>query len=72
MARRATIKFDEHPDFKAMILSPIVSWNAEATAAIERGTKSLMDSFRLTSEAIQKSTDSVKSDIEKDKKTKKT
>lgn len=72
MARRATIKFDEHPDFKAMILGPIVSWNTEATAAIEHGTKSLMDSFRLTSETIQKSTDSVKSDIEKDKKTKKT
>jgi len=55
-----------------MILNTIVEWDTEATAAIERGTKSLMESFRLTGEAIQKSTDSVKSDIENDKRTKKT
>jgi len=72
MARKTTVKFDDHPNFKTMILSPIVEWDTEATKAIEHGTKSLMESFRLTREAIQKSTDSVKSDIENDKRTKKT
>lgn len=72
MARKTTVKFDDHPNFKTMILNTIVEWDTEATAAIERGTKSLMESFRLTGEAIQKSTDSVKSDIENDKRTKKT
>ncbi|KAL5243837.1 hypothetical protein ACI65C_011247 [Semiaphis heraclei] len=63
---------DDHSNFKTMIQSPIIEWNKEATEAIERGTNSLMDSFRMTDDAIQKSTASVKSDIEDDKKTKKT
>lgn len=72
MARKTTVKFGDHLDFKAMILSPIIEWNTEATEVIERGTKSLMESFRLTGEAVQKSTSSVKFDIENDKRTKKT
>lgn len=71
MMRKTTIEYNDHPDFKATILKSIVEWDAEATTAIERGTGLLMESFRLTGEAIQKSTDSVKSDIETDKRTKK-
>lgn len=72
MARKTNAVFDDHQDFKAMILSPIVQWETEAIAAIENGTNAIMDSFRMTREAIQKSTDSVKSDIAQDRKTKKT
>lgn len=72
MTRKTNIAYDYHPDFKSMIQNPIFEWETEAMAAIENGTKSLMESFRLTSEAIQQSTESVKADIEIDKKTKKT
>lgn len=72
MAGRTNVMLDDHSNFKTMIQSPIIEWNKEATEAIERGTNSLMDSFRMTDDAIQKSTASVKSDIEDDKKTKKT
>lgn len=71
MAGRTQVMLDDHSNFKTMIQNPIVEWNKEATEAIEHGTNLLMDSFRLTDEAIQKSTASVKSDIEDDKKTKK-
>lgn len=66
MERKINVTFDSHPDFKAMILNPIVEWDKEATMAIEHGTDSLMDAFRLTDEDIQKSTENVKSDIERD------
>lgn len=71
MASKTTVMIDDHSNFKTIIQSSIIDWNNEATAAIEHGTNLLMDSFRLTDEAIQKSTHSVKSDIENDKKTKK-
>lgn len=71
MAGKTIVMLDDHTNFKAKIQSPINEWNKEATEAIQRGTNVLMDSFRLTDEAIQKSTKSVKSDIEDDKKTKK-
>lgn len=71
MVRKTDFSFDDHPDFKAMILSPIVEWATEATAIIERGTDSLMDSFWLIGKTIKESAESVKADIEKDKKTKK-
>lgn len=64
--------FHNSPDLKALIVDPIAEWNAEAVAAIEHGTGLLMDSFRLTAEDVQHSVDSVKSDIDADKKTKKT
>lgn len=70
MARKKNVSFDSHPDFKALILNPIVEWDKEATMAIEHGTDSLMDAFRLTGEDIQKSTDSVKTDIKNDQQTK--
>lgn len=72
MERKTNVTFDSHPDFKAMILNPIVEWDKEATMAIEHGTDSLMDAFQFIGEDIQKSTDSVKSDIEKDQKIKNT
>ncbi|KAL4121444.1 hypothetical protein QTP88_013958 [Uroleucon formosanum] len=71
MAGKTNVMLDDHSNFKTMIQSPIIEWNKEATAAIEHGTNLLMDSFRLTDKAIQMSTNSVKSDIENDKKTKK-
>lgn len=68
---RADVAFDEHPDFKTLISIPIAEWDKEATTAIERETNGLMDSFRLTGEAIRKSAESVKLNIEEDQKTKK-
>lgn len=70
MERKINVTFDSHPDFNAMILNPINEWDKEATTAIEHGTDSLMDAFRLTDEDIRKSTDNVKSDIERDQKMK--
>lgn len=72
MSRKTNVPYEYHPDFKSMIQNPIHEWETEAMLVIDDGTKSLMESFQLTSEAIQKSTDSVKADIELDKKTKKT
>lgn len=71
IARKTNFAFDNSLDLKAMILNPIVEWNAEAVAVIEHSTNLLMDSFRLTNEDVRHSVDSVKSDIENDKKTKK-
>lgn len=71
MVRKTDVAFDDHPDFKATILSPIAEWATEATAVIERGTDSLMDSFRLIGRTVKESADGVKADIENDKKTKK-
>lgn len=71
MARKTGIAFDHHPNFKAMIETPIVEWAAEAAAVIENGTGSLMDSFRLIGETVRESARSVKRDIENDRKTKK-
>lgn len=71
MASKTNVMIDDHSNFKTIIQSTIIEWNKEAIAAIENGTNLLMNSFPLTEEAIQKSTHSVKSDIENDKKTKK-
>ncbi|VVC25120.1 Hypothetical protein CINCED_3A017579 [Cinara cedri] len=72
IARKTNVAFDVRPDVQAMISGPIVEWNAEAVAAIAHGTELLMDSFRLAAEDVQSSVDVVKSEIENDKKTKKT
>lgn len=71
MSGKTHTMLDDHSNFKTMIQNPIIEWNKEATEAIQHGTNLLLDSFRLTDVAIQKSTNSVKSDIENDKKTKK-
>jgi len=71
MAGKTNVMLDDHSNFKTKIQNPINDWNNEATEVIQHGTNVLMNSFRLTDEAIQKSTDSVKTDIENDKKTKK-
>ncbi|KAF0762122.1 Uncharacterized protein FWK35_00023113 [Aphis craccivora] len=71
MASKTNVMIDDHSNFKTIIQSTINEWNKEAIVAIENGTNLLMNSFPLTEEAIQKSTNSVKSDIENDKKTKK-
>lgn len=71
MASKTNVMIDDHSNFQTIIQSTIIEWNKEAITAIENGTNLLMNSFPLTEEAIQKSTHSVKSDIENDKKTKK-
>lgn len=71
MDGKTTFSFDDQPDIRSMISGPIVQWETEAAAAIENGANSFMNSFRLTREAIKKSTDGIKSDIETDRKTRK-
>lgn len=65
------MKYDSHPDVIATITNTIGEWETEAVAAIEGGTGAIVDSFRVTGEAIKKSTESVKADVETDRKSKK-